>query len=303
MKNLFTGLQQIIYGNIKIMLIMLTPELAKALLQDEKRMRNRGMRREVINLYAQQMPDEWRINGSSIVVDSEGHLVDGQHRCAACIQAGVPVPVILVSGVEAEEVFDTIDTGKKRTAADVLGSKGYRSPGTLSAVTRLLISIKENKFSPNSSTAWITNHKVENFVQSNPDLVEHILFCKRLQINHRGIASVPSTAAFSYLIREWDAHANHFIECLYTGANLESGNPILVLRNRLISMNAQRLSNRTSVGAYQLITALIHSWNIWGAGSELKKFQWPKTMARINAPKIPAPGEDRRQPEQLSIVH
>ena len=70
MENFFTGLQQITFGNIKIMLIMLTPELAKALLQDEKRIRNRNIKSRTVEYLASQIPDLWVINGATIVVDS-----------------------------------------------------------------------------------------------------------------------------------------------------------------------------------------------------------------------------------------
>lgn len=102
---------------------MLTPELARLLLAANEDNRNvqltsRGTRS--VEAYADMMRrGEWLLNGSTLVVASNGQLNDGQHRCLACIDAGVAVPVQIAFGVE-RETRSTLDQGRARTPGDVL---------------------------------------------------------------------------------------------------------------------------------------------------------------------------------------
>ena len=53
--------------------------------------------------------------------------MNGYHRLSACIEAGVPFRTLLVTGVP-HETWTTVDTGKVRSAGDVLsrGKAKYR---------------------------------------------------------------------------------------------------------------------------------------------------------------------------------
>jgi hypothetical protein len=101
----------------------LTPDLAKLLLANNPE--NRGLRLGKIGVrnirsYAGAMRrNEWKLNGSTIVVARSGELNDGQNRCEACIAADVSVPTLLIFGVE-RDTRTTLDQGAARTPGDVL---------------------------------------------------------------------------------------------------------------------------------------------------------------------------------------
>jgi hypothetical protein len=59
------------------------------------------------------------VTHQDIAFDSNGVLVDGQHRLAAIIEADLPVEMTVFTDVEPDN-FDVLDTGEKRNAADVL---------------------------------------------------------------------------------------------------------------------------------------------------------------------------------------
>ena len=63
------------------------------------------------------------VTHQGIAFDVNGVLVDGQHRLAAVIEADVPVELTVFTEV-GEGTFDVLDTGKRRTAADVLAIEG-----------------------------------------------------------------------------------------------------------------------------------------------------------------------------------
>jgi len=80
---------------------------------------------------------EWLYNGEAIKFDRDGRLVDGQHRLEAVVKANKPIAFLVIRGLDPE-VFKTIDTGKKRSAGDVLAIKGVKNPNAVGAAMRLL---------------------------------------------------------------------------------------------------------------------------------------------------------------------
>jgi hypothetical protein len=81
--------------------------------------------------------NQWERNGASIAYNAKGILVDGQHRMAACVQAGVPFESVVVRGVE-----DVIhqDTGSRRLANQLIGKKlDLKRSAMVTAVARMLI--------------------------------------------------------------------------------------------------------------------------------------------------------------------
>lgn len=105
----------------------LTPALARLLL--DRNADNRPVAidaagvRNVSSYAAAMWRGEWQLNGSTIVVARTGELNDGQHRCLACIEADVAVPVSIVFGVE-RETRTTLDQGRARSPGDILAMIG-----------------------------------------------------------------------------------------------------------------------------------------------------------------------------------
>src|SRR6266545_1760562 len=95
---------------------------------------NRPLSRAVVRLFAEAMRrGEWLVTHQGIAFDVNGVLVDGQHRLAAIIEADRPVELTVFSEV-AEGTFDVLDTGKRRTAADVLAIEGEKNSTMLAAM-------------------------------------------------------------------------------------------------------------------------------------------------------------------------
>ena len=131
--------------------ICLTPEIAQRLLDTVKT--NRSISRSTVECYASDMREgRWYDNGVPITLDSEGTLIDGQHRCAAVIKADVIIPCVLhtISGNSARG----FDLNRVRSTADTVRLEGiengaFRSNTMIGAIN---LSIVLNK--PYSSTFW-----------------------------------------------------------------------------------------------------------------------------------------------------
>ena len=67
--------------------IKVTPHLASKWLQ--KNSCNRPLSQNTVYRYADAiLSGEWKLNGDTIRFDSNGTLIDGQHRLHACVKAG-----------------------------------------------------------------------------------------------------------------------------------------------------------------------------------------------------------------------
>lgn len=118
---------------MKIQTLEITPEQAKIYLS--KNDKNRSTKKKVIARYAEDMRSgNWIAEtGETIKIATGGRVLDGQHRLMAIVQAGVPVKMQVASECD-DSIFAVIDTGAKRTSADVLSIEGIKNHTALSAV-------------------------------------------------------------------------------------------------------------------------------------------------------------------------
>jgi len=96
----------------------ITPEIAKELLETSTG--NRALRGTYIATLAGAMRrGEWRVTNQGIGIDIQGALRDGHHRLSALIEANLTLPFIVTMGMPMN-AYEVIDTGAKRTMADLL---------------------------------------------------------------------------------------------------------------------------------------------------------------------------------------
>lgn len=95
----------------------ITPQKAQEML-DKTTKENRRLRTPVVDGYVRDMlAGKWRL-GTVIAIDTEGNVIDGQHRLNAVIESGTTQQFYIRSGVEPENAI--FDTGAPRTLHDVL---------------------------------------------------------------------------------------------------------------------------------------------------------------------------------------
>jgi hypothetical protein len=90
---------------------------------------NRPLRKSVIRAYAAEMiAGRWKDSPQPVIVDTNGNLIDGQHRMTAVVEAakknpGVTIRCVLIGGVSGD-LFDVLDQGVTRTPRDLLCRNG-----------------------------------------------------------------------------------------------------------------------------------------------------------------------------------
>lgn len=153
----------------------ITPEIAIRYLAGNEN--NRKVSPGVVKQYCESVKrGEWRLNGESIKFDTDGNLLDGQHRLYAIIKAGIGVRTLVTRGLD-REVFVTIDIGKKRTASDCLGMIGiadYRNVASTIRMYLKMISAEIGSFLSVSSgdISAITSH-INNI--TNTQVIDELL--------------------------------------------------------------------------------------------------------------------------------
>lgn len=118
----------------------ITPEMAKAYLA-QNTANYRNIKPRNVRAYAADMKaGNWQNNGEPIIFYKSGKLADGQHRLLAIVNAGVPVQMLVVRGVD--DNVSVMDVGATRSAADIARHWGVGETylNTILAVSSMFLS-------------------------------------------------------------------------------------------------------------------------------------------------------------------
>lgn len=263
------------YAGISSEIETITPETAREMLA--KNTNNRAMNNRTVRYYEMQMKNgQWDLNGEAIIIANDGTLLDGQHRLEAVSRSGVTIDSVVTRGVQ-RNVFTTIDNGKSRGHADCLTIAGYEhDTKTLAASARVSMFFGNdgifrvhgaggkkvaNRVSPEDIVLYVDKHP--GLQDSQKKLLKKVM-----KLIPPAIA-IGCHYAFSMLDGE---KADYFFDRLCTGSDLSEGNPILALRNRLIS---QRGDGRAGEGHRRMLTYyVVHAWNAYMAERQLKEIKY-----------------------------
>ncbi|MEP9396465.1 hypothetical protein [Mesorhizobium sp. KR2-14] len=89
--------------------------------------------------------DRWGLTGDTIKFGSDGRLLDGQNRLAACVRANRSFRTHVVFDIDPA-LFGRMDIGKPRNASDVLHIAGYKYASTLASALRWAYLLDTNPY-------------------------------------------------------------------------------------------------------------------------------------------------------------
>jgi len=267
---------------ISVYLAEITPEVAMTLLQ--RKNTNRSIRLSQLRRLKRAIEkSRWQINGETIIFDHEGRLVEGQHRLQAVIDLQQTIWTLVVHGIDFER-FKTMGQGAKRTAGDILGIQGVKNATNIAAALRWVYRYETGQMM--NAHPDITDNELTDTLPQHASILQSIPFGKKCQ----GLAAPGLTTALHYLCRvgplpadpkpprrgrprevspAWDGadsqqrkgRADHFFWSLATGENLEPGDPILILRNRILQPKGPRRV-RYILRDEAKAPMIINAWNL-----------------------------------------
>jgi len=108
---------------------------------------NRPLSKSYVSYLAREIEvGNWRLTHQGIAFDSDGTLVDGQHRLSAIIEAKKPIQILVTLGLPVER-FPIIDRGVARHMSVITGI-----PSPITEIYGLLVSLTQPiaKLSPDT---------------------------------------------------------------------------------------------------------------------------------------------------------
>lgn len=251
-------------------IVSVTPEMAARFLG--KNRRNRGIRVAVVNSYARDMKSgRWQLTGEAIKFDTNGNLVDGQHRCSAIVASGQTVMMLVVRGVTPESQ-DVMDSGIKRQAYDALRLAGHKNPTFVAAIARMALRLAGNR--------QATNAEIKAWVEDNPN----VHAAAEVSSHYRNSIDLhPSVVGLAWLtLSKIDAtQAESFFSTVANNQTAGPGDPRNALIRRLAS--ARRNGERLSQDAQ--FAAVLRAWNALRKGQPLNRMPLESRAGAIKIPK------------------
>jgi hypothetical protein len=242
---------------MNVRLIKITPLLAKEILQ-----RNTGNRKIdwpwVRQLAREMTLGRWETNGVTVSWNDE-KLIDGQHRLLAVVESGVTVEMLVVEGLPSD-VFDTIDIGKRRTAADTLSVRGETQCKNLAAA---LIVVDRYMTGRVGKQVRYTNTEIEELLNKYPEVRRSVRACSETK---KLVAKSVLTGCHYLFAKKDDASADQFVHQLISGSGIIEGDPVYVLRERILQNS---LAKAKLSGDY-LMAIIIKAWNHKRAGRSVR---------------------------------
>lgn len=246
---------------MQVQVIYLTPKVAQQMLASNTN--NRPISEKKIAEYTNYMlKGLWRENGESVSITKNGSLVNGQHRLHATIRANVSWNLTVVSGI-ADDVVNTLDNVRSRSAGDILHSLGVCEHSTLSGAIARAACLYVAGGTPNQSANRL---QVTAFATAHPYVSEAAALA--VKNNSKGFPRAPLGAVL-FLGNEcqnYDAEARSFMDGLTSGTNLKRGDPRLALREWELN-ERRRVRNRISPMA--AFGAAARAWNAYASGRSL----------------------------------
>ncbi len=239
--------------------MVVTPEIAKSWLESNASLQ-RKLNPKVVDEYALAMrKGQWVLTHQGIALDSNGFVIDGQHRLGAIVKSGVAVEMQVTFNASAAS-FSAIDRGYNRSSVQIARIAGVEcSQWTVSACNSLLWKVD----SPRSSMrTWSVADlpDVLSFFRDEIDFCFPQKFSGSQQFRNGTIRGAILRALISKPSQS--GRIAEFIECIATGRVIRGteDNAAMTLVNRLRNSSSLKMKDRESrYNAYGVtLSALRH---------------------------------------------
>jgi hypothetical protein len=260
----------------------ITPDMARSIVETRNHS-NRPISRNSVVAFAKEMKNgNWKLLTDAIAFDVNGNLINGQHRLLAVIMSETTQRFHIFENQPVAN-FTVYDTGKNRTAGDILSISGISNSASecksLSSMIKFILNYeglptsanKEKRIiavtsQANAKITGITNEIVLNYAQQNlARLQSSRTFATALDLP--GKLKVPEVAGLYYLMSKINlSKTNSFFNSLSSGANLSADSPILHLNKAL--RYSDTLEHSSYKSSYKL-ALVVKAWKMYCDGKTM----------------------------------
>lgn len=240
---------------MQAMVMTVTPQQALTWL--EKNSSNRPLSHARIRQYVKDILDgNFGLTGEAIRFFEDGSLADGQHRLTSIVKACKSVETLVVFGLK-KEVAAYIDTGKSRSAGDVLcmfSGVGDADSKALATAIRMIVNHDSGRhFSGAGSSGMgaMTNKEIQDFYRENEEQL-HEAMDWVAEFGKYKDAVIPRAAQFSlyYLFKRANNEIVHdYLYKIIHGVNVQPKSTHAVVREILLRdlTRTRKLDMRTKL--------------------------------------------------------
>lgn len=253
--------------------VTVTPELAQEFINASFQNGQIRNRRALESFASQMRNGEWdESNPKPMIWSASGKLLDGNHRCAALIKAGVPLEFHMAYD-RPESLFDILGAESPRAPGQVIAIKNGINCTDGKEVCAILARVYKYMNNINFYTQPIDLRTLEALFDEYREAVLYFLPIARA----KPFATwLPQTVSVAYLVLMEKLHNRELVEeffrSIQTG-DCPKDSAIWVGRESIISKATQKkAAGRTKVDLLDSAAILVRTWNYW-----LKKTSHPKT--------------------------
>lgn len=235
---------------------LMTPGVARQLMATNTS--NRTISLKSVEMYQREMEQGiFHFTGDPIRIDSDGNLMDGQHRLIAAINANTPFETVVVNNLP-RSVMSVIDTGRKRSASDQLRVKGIPNATNVVSAINAVYALAANRVSFNATTV-----EIEEFIHKYPQIMDSVVKVQHTRAKER--AAIPAVLAAIHFIATQALgkaqQADEFVHVFATGEKFHPEDAAFMCREYFIRTHTRfrTISLKLSTVRYMLV----RSWNLF----------------------------------------
>lgn len=200
---------------------------------------NRAIVKTRVDAYVEAIrAGRWLLTPEGVMFDTQGRLIDGQHRLTAIAQAGTPVKMVVWRNVPFD-VMSVVNTGVARSLADVLtvtGAVGVQGAPKVAVARATAVNLI---FHPEQGTKKLRPDQYERVIENFGSDIEWTLTSypnnggSMNSTLSRKVRSVMVMGALAVAHKKFPGPTEMFADRLDTGLELKEGDPAHALRRYL----------------------------------------------------------------------
>lgn len=174
----------------------------------------RKLRGSFVDKYARDMINgQWQLTHQGIAFDTNGRLIDGQHRLAAVVKAGVSVKMLVVRD-SPSKAYDHLDLGCGRTAVDVLKAQGE---GWITNEWIAVARFMEAGTNIKAATIARSPFELREMVETHKNALSFVFQNIERKVRGVTVAPVLAAVAVAYYIEKDRVRLAEFLRLLVSG--------------------------------------------------------------------------------------
>jgi hypothetical protein len=222
------------FPNTITQLVLITPEYAALLLNrhaSSDSYKNRPLSKSRVAAYARDMAAGlFTLSPDAIVFDDLGRLRSGQHRLHACLKSATPfLSRVVVNITDAECV--NLDTGRTRSAADVLAIDGVDNSKRRGAIASVLMCLERGD---DRMGTYSNNERLDILKRYAPSLATVMDLSK----SSKKLSIAPVSGALVFVHSRFPAKIKEFMVGYFEGTSLTADSPALILRESVMTIKS-----------------------------------------------------------------